>query len=93
MPEIAAIEVRAVAPDVERFRYTSFQDEAYTTTTLVQITDNTGTVGIGAYDSDSYGDWDRSPLETLRTIVPRLVGADPDDHDEIGRASCRERVL
>lgn len=83
VPRIASIEVRALAPDVERFRYTSFQDEVYTTTTLVQITDDGGTVGLGAYDSDSYGDWDRSPLETLRTIVPRLVDADPDDHDSI----------
>ncbi len=83
MPRIASIEVRALAPDVERFRYTSFQDEVYTTTTLVQITDDAGTVGLGAYDSDSYGDWDRSPLETLRTIVPRLMDVDPDDHDPI----------
>ncbi len=83
MPRIASIDARALAPDVERFRYTSFQDEVYTTTTLVQITDDGGAVGLGAYDSDSYGDWDLSPLETLRTIVPRLVGADPDDHDAI----------
>ena len=83
MPRIASIEVRALAPDVERFRYTSFEDEVYTTTTLVEITDDGGVVGLGAYDSDSYGDWDLGPLETLRTIVPRLVGADPDDHDAI----------
>jgi L-alanine-DL-glutamate epimerase-like enolase superfamily enzyme len=83
LPRIASIEARALAPDVERFRYTSFQDEVYTTTTLVEITDDGGVVGLGAYDSDSYGDWDRSPLETLRTIVPRLVGTDPDDHDAI----------
>ena len=83
MPRIASIDARALAPDVERFRYTSFQDEVYTTTTLVQITDDGNAVGLGAYDSDSYGDWDRSPLETLRTILPRLVGADPDDHDAI----------
>ena len=83
MPSIASIEVRASAPDVERFRYTSTEDEVYTTTTLVRITDDAGTVGLGAYDSDSFGDWDRSPLETLRTIVPRLIGTDPDDVDSI----------
>jgi L-alanine-DL-glutamate epimerase-like enolase superfamily enzyme len=83
VPRIAWIEVRALGPDVERFRYTSFQDEVYTTTTLVKVTDDGGTAGYGAYDSDSYGDWDRSPLETLRTIVPGLTGADPDDHDAI----------
>ncbi len=83
MPRIVSIDARALAPDVERFRYTSFQDEVYTTTTLVQITDDGGVVGLAAYDSDTYGDWDRSPLETLRTVVPRLVGADPDHHDAV----------
>ena len=37
--EIRSIEVRALAPDVERFRYTAFQDEVFTTTTLVRIED------------------------------------------------------
>jgi L-alanine-DL-glutamate epimerase-like enolase superfamily enzyme len=83
VPTIADIEVRALAPDVERFRYTAFQDEVFTTTTLVRITDETGWVGFGAYDSDSFGDWDRAPLETLRTIAPRLVGVDTSDHERL----------
>ena len=67
---IRSIEVRALAPDVERFRYTAFEPEVFTTTTLVRVTDDDGTTGYGAYDSDSYGDWDRAPLETLRTARP-----------------------
>jgi L-alanine-DL-glutamate epimerase-like enolase superfamily enzyme len=93
VPEIHSIEVRALAPDVERFRYTSFEDEVYTTTTLVRVADDAGTVGMGAYDSDSYGDWDRAPLETLRTIVPRLEGADPDDHDAIQAVLTEDGTL
>ncbi len=83
MSKIRSIEVRALAPDVERFRYTAFQDEVFTTTTLVRIEDQDGASGIGAYDSDSYGDWDRAPLETLRTLVPTLVGMDALDHDAV----------
>jgi L-alanine-DL-glutamate epimerase-like enolase superfamily enzyme len=83
VPTIAEIEVRALAPDVERFRYTAFEDEVFTTTTLVRITDESGGIGLGAYDSDSFGDWDRAPLETLRTIAPRLVGADTGDHERL----------
>jgi L-alanine-DL-glutamate epimerase-like enolase superfamily enzyme len=83
MATISSIEVRTLAPDVERFRYTAFQDEVVTTTTLVRIQDDGGVGGIGAYDSDSYGDHDRAPLETLRTLVPRLIGMDALDRDAV----------
>jgi L-alanine-DL-glutamate epimerase-like enolase superfamily enzyme len=78
---IRSIEVRALAPDVERFRYTAFEPEVYTTTTLVRVTGEDGTTGYGAYDSDSHGTWDRAPIETLRPLVPRLIGLDTDAVD------------
>ncbi|MDZ7883356.1 MAG: enolase C-terminal domain-like protein [Mycobacterium sp.] len=83
MAVISRIEVWALGPDVERFRYTSHTDEVYTTTTLLRITDTDGTTGIGAYDSDTFGMWDRGPLETLRPLVPRLLGRDAEDRDGI----------
>jgi L-alanine-DL-glutamate epimerase-like enolase superfamily enzyme len=81
MAEIVRVETRALAPDVDRFRYTALSDEVFTTTTLVRITDIEGETGIGAYDSDSFGEHDRAPIETLRTIVPRLIGLDAEDRD------------
>ena len=42
-----------------------------------------GAVGLGQFDSDSYGDFDVAPLETLRTIAPRLVGRDPFEREAI----------
>ena len=81
MASIARLEAFALGPDVERFRYTSFSDEVYTTTTLVRITDADGVTGIGAYDSDTFGMWDRAPIETLRPLLPRLLGRDADDRD------------
>jgi len=86
VPRVAIIvrfEARALAPEVDRFRYTARSDEVYTTTTLVSATDETGATGIGAYDSDSFGGWDVAPLETLRTLLPRLVGVDADDHERV----------
>jgi L-alanine-DL-glutamate epimerase-like enolase superfamily enzyme len=80
---IAHVEARAIGPDVDRFRYTDRADEVFTTTTLVRITDDSGTTGVGAYDSDSFGGHDRAPIETLRTIVPRLIGLDADDRDGV----------
>jgi L-alanine-DL-glutamate epimerase-like enolase superfamily enzyme len=81
--KIARLEAWALGPDVERFRYTSFSDEVFTTTTLVRITDADGTTGIGAYDSDTFGMWDRGPIETLRPLLPRLLGMDADDRDAV----------
>ena len=83
MTAIAMIEARALAPDVDRFRYTERSDEIFTTTTLVQIGDADGASGIGAYDSDTFGTWDRGPIEILRPIVPRLIGLDADDREQI----------
>jgi L-alanine-DL-glutamate epimerase-like enolase superfamily enzyme len=78
-PTIARARAVAVAPDVERFRYTAFEDEVFTTTTVVHVTDSDGAQGVGAYDADSYGGWDLAPLETLRSLLPRLIGCDARD--------------
>jgi L-alanine-DL-glutamate epimerase-like enolase superfamily enzyme len=80
---IEHVEARALGPDVDRFRYTDRSDEVFTTTTLMRITDDSGATGIGAYDSDSFGDHDLAPIETLRTIVPRLIGLDADDRGRV----------
>jgi L-alanine-DL-glutamate epimerase-like enolase superfamily enzyme len=85
MPEIVLVEARSMAPDVARFRYTGRSDEVFTTTTLVKVSDADGVSGIGAYDSDSFGEWDLAPLETLRPILGRLIGIEADDRDRIAR--------
>lgn len=72
-----------MGPDVEKFRYTSFSDEVFTTTTLLRVTDDEGYTGVGAYDSDTFGMWDRGPIETLRPILPRLLNFDSEDRDGI----------
>ena len=50
-----------------------------------------GASGIGAYDSDSYGDWDRARSRRFARSSPRLVGMDPDDHDG-DRPRCSPRT-
>ena len=71
---IDRIEVLAVAPDVPTFRYTDHEPPVTTTTTVVRVIDADGAEGAGAYDSDTFGEPDRAPLERLRSVVPRLVG-------------------
>ena len=67
----------ALGPDLPRHAYTAHLPAPYTTSTLVKITDAEGAQGLGQFDSDSYGAFDLAPLETLRTLAPRLIGRDP----------------
>ena len=80
---IAHVEARALGPEVDRFRYTDRSDEVFTTTTWSASPTTRVPTGVGAYDSDSFGGHDRAPIETLRTIVPRLIGLDADDRDRV----------
>jgi L-alanine-DL-glutamate epimerase-like enolase superfamily enzyme len=79
MATIDRIEVLAVAPDVPTFRYTDHEPPVTTTTTVVRVIDTDGAEGAGAYDSDTFGEPDRAPLERLRSLVPRLIGREADD--------------
>lgn len=74
---IDRVEVLALGPDLPRHAYTAHLPAPYTTSTLVKITDAEGAQGLGQFDSDSYGAFDLAPLETLRTLAPRLIGRDP----------------
>jgi L-alanine-DL-glutamate epimerase-like enolase superfamily enzyme len=74
---IDRVDVLALGPDLPRHAYTARLPAPYTTSTLVKITDADGVVGLGQFDSDSYGAFDLAPLETLRTLAPRLIGRDP----------------
>ncbi len=76
---IDRVEVLALGPDLPRHAYTAHLPAPYTTSTLVKITDADGAQGLGQFDSDSYGAFDLAPLETLRTLAPRLIGRDPLD--------------
>lgn len=83
MPTIERVEVRAVAPDVSRYRYSELLPEVFKTTTIVRVIDKGGYEGLGAYDSDSHGGFDLAALETLRTLVPQLVGRDPLERESL----------
>jgi L-alanine-DL-glutamate epimerase-like enolase superfamily enzyme len=76
---IDRVEVMALGPDLPRHAYTAHLPAPYTTSTLVRIADADGAEGLGQFDSDSYGAFDLAPLETLRTLAPRLIGRDPLD--------------
>lgn len=80
---IERVEVLALGPDLPRHAYTGRSPAPFTTSTLVRVTDADGGVGLGQFDSDSYGAFDLAPLETLRTVAPRLIGRDPIERGAI----------
>jgi L-alanine-DL-glutamate epimerase-like enolase superfamily enzyme len=80
---IDRVEVLALGPDLPRHAYTGHLDAPFTTSTLVRITDADGAVGLGQFDSDSYGAFDLAPLEALRTPAPRLLGRSPDEREAV----------
>jgi L-alanine-DL-glutamate epimerase-like enolase superfamily enzyme len=80
---IDRVEVLALGPDLPRRAYTGHLDPPFTTSTLVRVTDADGATGLGQFDGDSHGAFDLAPLETLRTLGPRLLGRTPDEREAI----------
>jgi len=58
-------------------RFTDARPPVHTTVTFVLLTDEAGTIGVGAVESDTFGGFDLAPLEALRTVAPALIGCDP----------------
>jgi len=58
-------------------QFTDALPAVHTTVTYVILTDEAGKVGVGAVESDTFGDFDLAPLEALRTVAPALIGQDP----------------
>jgi L-alanine-DL-glutamate epimerase-like enolase superfamily enzyme len=77
VPAISSVQVVAATPPGTQMQFTDARPPVVTTVTYVVITDEAGTVGIGAVESDSFGAPDLGPLEALRPMAPALLGLDP----------------
>jgi L-alanine-DL-glutamate epimerase-like enolase superfamily enzyme len=77
MSAITNVEVIAAGPAMPAVRFTDALPAVHTTVTFVLVTDDSGDVGVGAVESDSFGAFDLGPLEALRSVIPALVGRDP----------------
>jgi L-alanine-DL-glutamate epimerase-like enolase superfamily enzyme len=82
-PVITGVDVIATGPPMPDVQFTDALPEVFTTVTFVVVHDDQGHAGIGAVESDSFGDFDLGPLETLRTIVPAVLGQDPLQPDAV----------
>lgn len=90
--KITRVEVRSVAPPVERFTWSDDLPDQYATNTVVRIITDDGVDGVGGvWNATSY-DFDRYTAETLRHLVPVLLGRDPLQREAI-RHALRPRVF
>ena len=80
---IDRVEVLAVAPEVQRFTWSHDLPEQYMTNTVVRICTDDGVDGIGGVSNYTSYDFDRYTAETMRHLIPGLIGRDPLQREKI----------
>lgn len=89
--KITKIEIRSVAPPIERFTWSDDLPDQYATNTLVRIFTDADVEGVaGVWNATSY-DFDRYTGEAIRHLAPVLLGCDPLMREEL-RYAMRPRV-
>jgi len=81
--KIDRVEVLAVAPQVQRFTWSHDLPEQYMTNTLVRIFTDDGVEGVGGVSNYTSYDFDRYTAETMRHMLPVLIGKDPLKWEQI----------
>jgi L-alanine-DL-glutamate epimerase-like enolase superfamily enzyme len=89
---IDKVEVRVVAPQVQRYTWSHDLPEQFMTNTLVRVFTDAGVDGLGGVTNYTSYDYDRATAETLRHLIPILVGKDPLQREALGR-DLRPRVF
>ena len=75
--KITRVEVMTVAPQVQRYTWSHDIPEQFMTNTIVRIHTDAEVEGIGGVSNYTSYDFDRYTCETLRHLIPVLVGQDP----------------
>ena len=84
--KIERVEVLAVAPKVQRFTWSHDLPEQYMTNTLVRVYTDDGVEGVGGVSNYTSFDFDRYTAETMRHMIPALIGKDPLQREQIWNA-------
>ena len=75
--KITRVEVLAVAPQVQKFTWSYDIPEQHMTNTLVRISTDEGVEGVGGVSNYTSYDFDRYTCETMRHLIPALIGKNP----------------
>lgn len=84
--KIDRVEVRVVAPEVQRWTWSHDLPEQYMTCTIVRIFTDEGVVGTGAVSNYTSHDFDRYTAETLRHLIPELIGRNALERETIWKS-------
>ena len=92
MSIIEHVEVRCVGPKLEQYSWSHDLPVQFMTCILVRIHTDDGADGVGAiWNATSY-DFDRYTAESMRHLIPILIGKDPLMREQI-RYELRPRVF
>jgi L-alanine-DL-glutamate epimerase-like enolase superfamily enzyme len=81
--EIDRIEVYAVGPEVARYRWVWDMNEQFMTHTILRVFTRDGLEGVAGAISFSEHGFSSAVAETLRRMVPDLIGASPLDREAL----------
>lgn len=81
--KIDRVEVLAVAPEVQRFTWSHDLPEQHMTNTVVRIFTDEGVEGVAGVSNYTSYAFDRYTAETMRHMLPVLIGKDPLQREQI----------
>lgn len=90
--KIDRVEVRVVAPKVKRYTWSHDLPQQYMTNTVVRIYTDDGVEGVAGVSNYTSHDYDRYTAETLRHIIPDLIGLNPLQREDVAHR-LRPRVF
>ena len=81
--KIERVEVHVVAPKAQRFTWSHDLPEQYMTNTVIRIFTDEGIEGTAGVSNYTSYDFDRYTAETMRHMIPALIGRDPLQRETI----------
>jgi len=81
--EIERVQVYAVGPETERYTWATNHTAQYVTNTIARITTKGGLEGVGGAMSVTEFGFTSAVAETMRSMLPLVVGATPLDRERL----------
>ncbi|MDA0834987.1 MAG: mandelate racemase/muconate lactonizing enzyme family protein [Planctomycetota bacterium] len=81
--KITRVEIRVVTPQVTRYTWSHDLPEQFMTNTIVRIETDEGITGIGGVSNYTSYDFDRYTAETMRHLIPILIGRNPLERETL----------
>lgn len=81
--QVDRVEVQVVGPEVQRYTWSHDLPEQYMTNTIVRVNTNDGAEGFGAVTNYTSYDFDKYTAETLKHLIPILIGRNPLKRQQI----------